>query len=244
MKTILSIGIILLSLSSLAGCFSVPITPDTPNEYAENKNTIELHYGLTREEIIRELGEPEWIKNRNEATFFIYEWRDTDKEIVFMLAFIPYPVPVPVAGGRNNINWYCLLLEFSKDDHLVHHEASETSYGNPAPWGSIGDTPEKQINCLEYFKRNHAIEERLGYVLEKTLVDAADSVSTFEYLIAVPGYELLRILSKYSYFKINDCVVVLISKFDVELSHAIWRNTSACDEVKQIINRNSLEIGE
>lgn len=75
-------------------------------------------YGSTQEEIIRDLGEPEEIVKKDGSTHFIYQWKRSDKDIVFLV----YRYRL---GGRSNIHLYCLFLEFDENDHLNRHKSVE-----------------------------------------------------------------------------------------------------------------------
>jgi hypothetical protein len=237
MAIIANIVITLVVMTLLTGCFGMDITPDTPKGYSESNNTIESLYGSTKEKVIRELGKPEWIETRNDSTYFIYEWRNTDKEIVFMLAFIPYPVPVPIGGGRTNINWYCLLLEFDHDNRLIHHETAETSYGDPAPWGTLGDTPEKQINCLNHFKKEPIVNIGPGIVINKTKLDTEGPDRGYEYTVEMlDKRQKLNVVSKHIGFHIGACVNVITTKLDVSLA------SGNCIEYKECLKEVEMHI--
>ncbi|MFN2189773.1 MAG: hypothetical protein ACK2T3_13495 [Candidatus Promineifilaceae bacterium] len=131
----------------LTGCWALSIEPQASDEQIEQKSKIESLYGATREDIIKTLGEPKWIEVRDDSTFFIYEWRQTDKFINFLAVF-------PVMAGRFRVRWDCLLLEFDDGKHLIHHETATDSYDYVAPWGSTRDNLAiKRINCLTIFNK-------------------------------------------------------------------------------------------
>ena len=120
---------ILILLPSLTSCWGITFESDTPTEYIELKNKIEARYGSTQEEIVTELGEPVLIRKRGNATYYIYQWKRSDKDIIFFV------VPIPVAGGRANVHIHCLLLEFNRDNRLINHEAViETVDDHVNPW--------------------------------------------------------------------------------------------------------------
>jgi hypothetical protein len=130
---------ILLLLPLLTGCWGITLESDTPTEYIETKKTIESFYGSTQEDIIRELGEPEWIEKRGGSTYFIYQWKRSDKGIVFVI------LPIPVGGGRLNANLYCLLLEFDEGNHLINHESVRGSDDNVHLWME----QEWEVDCID-----------------------------------------------------------------------------------------------
>jgi hypothetical protein len=109
-KTIFSI---LLLLPLLTGCGVVtPIKHATPDEYYERKSTIESIYPSTKEDVIRQLEEPEWIKKKGGYTYFIYQSESTEYGVgIMLLPIIPY----------RDTDVFCLFLEFDEANHLVMH---------------------------------------------------------------------------------------------------------------------------
>ena len=137
-KTIFSI---LLLPTLLTGCWSITFKSDTPTEYIERKNTIESFYGSTQEDIIRELGEPEQIEKIGGSTYFIYQWKRSDKNILFII------LPIPIAGGRFNANLYCLFLGFDEDNHLIKRRSGKYLNSDVHPWAE----QEWESDCIDYF---------------------------------------------------------------------------------------------
>jgi len=120
-------------------------TAGTPKEYIEKKNTIESFYGSTQEDITRDLGEPEWIESRGGSTYYIYESRQTDTVVGFV-------VFLPVVGARDKVKWHCLLLEFDEDNRLVHHESASDSDDDPLVVPIYNPMGIKERNCLDIFE--------------------------------------------------------------------------------------------
>jgi hypothetical protein len=138
---------ILLCLSSLSGCFGMTFKADTPNKYNDDKDIIETLYGSTQEDIIREFGEPEQKEKRSKSTFFIYQWKRSDKDILFMIIPVPFPVPVPIDGWRTNSQLYCLYLRFDENNHLIRHATEEPLLSNVHRWFE----QESELNCIDWF---------------------------------------------------------------------------------------------
>ena len=100
-------------LPLLTGCGVIPFNEiEIPNEYYERQITIESSYGATQEDIIRQLGEPEWIEKRGSSTYFIYQSEAYEYGVgIIILPIIPlYQTYV-----------FCLFLEFDESNHLVEH---------------------------------------------------------------------------------------------------------------------------
>jgi hypothetical protein len=194
----------------LTGCWGVTLEPDTPREYIKKKTSIESLYGSTAEDIIGHLGQPKWIEHRNDSTYFIYEWRRTDKDLVFFV------IPIPIAGGRVNFKWYCIMLEFDKDNRLIHYESADDSYRVPA-WAPF-DSYEKQINCLNIFKIKLITDRRPGRIIDKSESTSEENMTTFSYLIAMSNNEHVRVESKFSGFSVGECVNVLFGKLDIRIA--------------------------
>jgi hypothetical protein len=136
-----------LLLPLLAGCWGISFKADTPSEYGEKKEKANSLYGSTKEDIIRVFGKPGMVEHRGTTTYFIYEWKRSDKDIVFFV------LPIPIGGGRAAIHWYCLLLEFDDDNHLINHQTAYDSDDDPPPWGRIGNPMDiKKRNCLDIFE--------------------------------------------------------------------------------------------
>lgn len=131
---------ILLLLPLLTGCWGITFKADTPTEYIKGVNTIESFYGSTQEDIILELGEPEWVEKMVGSTYFIYQWKRSDIGIAFGV------IPIPVGGGRLNANIYCLLLEFDEDSQLINHESVTEIDDSVHPWL---DLDRFELDCLD-----------------------------------------------------------------------------------------------
>ena len=128
MKNIKTIFSIFLLLSLLTGCIgSVPFNEtEAPNEYYEREVTIESSYGATQEDIIKELGEPEWIEKRDVFTYFIYQSVVYEYGVSF--AVLPFPY--------RSSDEYCLFVKFDEASHLVEHRAIRTE---PRPFHDCMD---------------------------------------------------------------------------------------------------------
>ena len=147
MKNNKAIFIILIFLPSLTGCWGITLKPNTPKKYIEIGDIIESMYGSTQEEIIRELGEPGDIVKRDGPTYFIYQWRRSEKDIVFFI------LPVPVAGGFADTHLYCLFLEFDEANRLIRHASEERVFRNSDPWKSL------KIDCIAIFYPSLLLEQ-------------------------------------------------------------------------------------
>jgi len=127
-RTIFSI---LLLLPLLTGCGVIPFNEiEIPDEYYERKSIIESIYPSTQEDVIRQLGEPEWIEKKGSSTYFIYQSEAYEYGVgVIILPIIPY----------RDTDVFCLFLEFDEANNLVRH----TSRG-PLPDYVYG-------GCIDYF---------------------------------------------------------------------------------------------
>jgi hypothetical protein len=116
-------------LPLLSGCWGITLDAKTPSEYTESIKLIESYHGSSQNEILKELGEPDWRVEVNRSTFYIYQWKSSDKDIAFFV------VPIPVAGGKSNAYIYCLLLEFDGNDKLINHDIRESIDTDVSVWG-------------------------------------------------------------------------------------------------------------
>lgn len=87
-----------------------------PDEFRENSKLIDSLYGSTSDEIVAQVGQPNWVKNINITTYHIYEWRNTDNYLLF-----------PGLPEPHTENWYCILLEFDEDEKLISHDIQTRS---------------------------------------------------------------------------------------------------------------------
>ena len=110
MKNIKTIFSILLLLPLLTGCVPIPFNEIViPDEYYERESTIESIYPATKEDVIRQLGEPDWIKKRGSSTIFIYQSVAIEYGIgLLVVAFIPYRAS----------DDFCLFLKFDEANIL------------------------------------------------------------------------------------------------------------------------------
>lgn len=217
MRNIKTKLLVLISLTLLNGCWGITLESDTPDEHTEMKAHIESFYGSPAKEVVRSFGKPKWIEQKGEATYYIYEWRTSDIDMGGGLVFIPFPVPVPFLWSRNSIDWYCLLMEFDKDNRLIHHASAYDSYVMDDLFHGVDDY-YKQMNCLSIFRYSLATEARPGRIIEKAELPSKENGITYTYLIAISDNEEIRASSKYSGFKIGECVNVLIGKLGVRVT--------------------------
>jgi len=99
----------LLLLPLLTGCVAVPLNEIViPDEYYERESTIEEIYPATQEDVIRQLGEPDWIEKRRSSTYFIYQ-------------SVAYEYGVGLFVFYLASDEYCLFLKFDEANHLVDH---------------------------------------------------------------------------------------------------------------------------
>ena len=124
-----AIFIILFMLPLLSGCWGITLDAKTPRGYTESVKLIESYHGSSQKEIVKEFGEPNWKVERDNSTFYIYQWKSSDKDIIFFV------IPIPIAGGKSNAYIYCLLLEFDENDSIIKHEIRETIDTSVHPWG-------------------------------------------------------------------------------------------------------------
>lgn len=124
----------------------------TPSEYIETDKIIVSYYGSTQEEILSKFGKPEWTEKRFGSTYYIYQWKSSDKEVVFFV------VPIPVAGGRTAVDIYCLLVEFDENNKLINHESLEERDSSVHVWG----IDSFEDDCMDHFSRYIWQLEKLG----------------------------------------------------------------------------------
>jgi hypothetical protein len=116
-------------LPFMVSCWGITLDAKTPSGYTESVKVIESYHGSSQKEILKEFGEPDWKVERDSSTFYIYQWKSSDKDIVFFV------IPIPVAGGKSNAYIYCLLLEFDENDKLIKHDMRETIDTDVHVWG-------------------------------------------------------------------------------------------------------------
>lgn len=122
--------LIILSMSPfMAGCWGITLDAKTPSGYTESVKLIESYHGSSRKVILREFGEPDWKVERNSSTYYIYQWKSSDKDIVFAI------IPIPAGGGKSNAYIYCLLLEFDGNDQLIKHDMRDAIDTDVHVWG-------------------------------------------------------------------------------------------------------------
>lgn len=137
----------------LSGCWGIRLEADTPRNYTETEKIIESYYGATQEEILREFGTPDWTEKTFGSTYYIYQWKSSDKEIVFFV------IPIPVAGGRTAVDTYCLLLEFDEKIKLINHESVTERDSSVHPWWDLDSFED---DCMDVFSRYIWQLEKLG----------------------------------------------------------------------------------
>ena len=136
-KTIFSI---LLLLPLLTGCMSIPFESDAPDEFYPRKSTIGLLRTSPKEDVIRRLGEPDWIEKRGSSTYFIYQAKAYEYVVVFIIF-------LPVYFSRDTTDVFCLFLKFDEaNDLVIHTSESPLDY-------------TKYKDCIDYFiKKNPRYE--------------------------------------------------------------------------------------
>jgi hypothetical protein len=122
----------------LSGCWSFPFpSGDTPDSYLSSKKTVKTLFGSTSSEIETKLGAPKWIANKDNKTYYIYEWWSNEADII-MVGYLPMPWIFTSEGTEA----HCILLEFDSNQHLVDYK-TDTESG-----GFYSNTP---YDCREVF---------------------------------------------------------------------------------------------
>ena len=196
------IFVIALIVILLSACWGLSLKSSAPDKYKDKENIEDL-YGATNSEILSLFGNPTWKVKGKQSTYYIYEWRKKDR----FWGWVFY-VPLPLVA-TTDVNWYCLLLEFDKDNHLIDHESAGYSYERDSTGGK--DTGYKLLDCLSIL-RDRSVATQPGRIIEKSEMSSDEGGPSYTYLIVTSEEEKVRALSKYSGYEVGDCVSVLIDK--------------------------------
>jgi hypothetical protein len=113
----LALVFILLISMSLIGCWTMSIPSDKPGLFSARSNEVKSLIGATTHEVTELFGQPEWIAHEDNATYYIYQWRSTDKVVGWFLY-----VPIPLVASFEEEELHCILLKFGRDDILKSYK--------------------------------------------------------------------------------------------------------------------------
>ena len=117
---------ILLTTLLLSGCWTIPFpSGDTPEEFTNSKKSIRSLLGSTKQEVTDAVGHPFWISDRGNKTYYIYEWRSDESDIV-MVGYLPVPWPITHEGTEV----HCILLKFNDTEDRLESYKVDTESGS------------------------------------------------------------------------------------------------------------------
>ena len=135
-KTI-TYGFIALTLLLLTGCWAMPLPSGQPEEFTMRKQETGSLLGSTSKEVQDLFGPPLWIAHKDNATYFIYQWRSADVGMLWIFYF-----PVWIAGGEDT-ELHCILMEFGENDILrsykIDSEGLRFSFMDFSQYGSCAE---------------------------------------------------------------------------------------------------------
>jgi hypothetical protein len=115
LKTI-TYGFIALTLLLLSGCFFTSFPSGQPEEFTMRTKETDFLLGSTSKEVLDLFGPPHSIAHKDNATYFIYQWRSTALTMVWFL-YIPIAI-----GPDEDKELHCILMEFGEDDVLRNYK--------------------------------------------------------------------------------------------------------------------------